>query len=86
MSPPATVAELSPPATAGRIVTLSPSATVVPATGEPDVLVVDVDVDEAVQRTILDQSVTQPAVPAVQIGDHLGEGAARLRKRSSPPS
>ena len=29
MSPPATVTELSPPATAGRIVTLSPSATVV---------------------------------------------------------
>src|SRR5829696_1774478 len=45
--------------------------------GEPHVLVVDVDVDEAVQLALLgDEAVLQTGVLAVQVVDECGEGAA----------
>src|SRR6266516_3411046 len=44
---------------------------------EPDVLVVDVDVDEAVQGTLVgDQPGAQAGVPAVQVGEQVGDGVA----------
>src|SRR5215813_291951 len=41
---------------------------------EADVLVVDVHVDEPVQRPVLDEPVAQPGVPGVQVGEQVGEG------------
>ena len=68
-----------PPATAGRIVTSSPSATGgVEAVEEADVLAADVDVDEAAQAAVLGDPLAQ-----------LVEAARRARRaprRPSPPS
>src|SRR3954451_21577293 len=49
--------------------------------GEPDVLVVDVDVDEAPQVVGLDQSRLEPRVAAVDVVDHLLQGRARTLDR-----
>src|SRR5690606_17748965 len=43
---------------------------------EPDVLVVDVDVDEATQAGLLDQAPLQSGVPGVDVVDQLRQGAA----------
>src|SRR6185503_11322957 len=46
------------------------------ATGETDVLVIDVDVDEAVQLAVLDQARGDAGVPGLEVVDHLGDGGA----------
>src|SRR5919108_1520719 len=43
---------------------------------EPDVLVVQVHVDEAPQAAVVDQPVAQAAVPLVQVGEQLAERGA----------
>src|SRR3712207_3251199 len=48
----------------------------VEAAGEPDVLVVDVDVDEPVQGAVGDQAGPQAAVARLEVVDHLGDGGA----------
>src|SRR5918998_5686307 len=45
------------------------------AAGEPHVLVVDVDVHEAVQVAVLHQPRRDPAVAGLEVVDHLGDGA-----------
>src|SRR5688500_10412404 len=46
------------------------------ATGEPDVLVVDVHVDEPVQGAFLDQAGLQATVASLEVVDDLGDGRA----------
>ena len=66
-----------PPATAGRIVTLSPSLDRrLEAAEEADVLVVEVDVDEAAQRPRRRPAGRAARRGALEVGDQLGEGVA----------
>ena len=76
-------AEAQPPATAGRIVTSSPSVTGgVEPVEEADVLAADVDVDEPPQAAVLGDPAAQLAVALVQRVEHLADGRAVDRRRS----
>ena len=69
--------EPAPPATAGRIVTTSPSETArVEVVEEADVLLADVDVDEPPQTTVLGDPAAQLAVALVEGVEHLADGRA----------
>ena len=67
-----------PPATAGRIESTSPSATLVSRPVEvADVVVVLVDVDELVQpAAVVEQVAAQARVPLDQRAEHLADGRA----------
>ena len=83
--PRAAQAPLRPPATAGRIVTSSPSSTVgVEAVEEADVLAAHVDVHEPAQVAVLGDPVAQAVVAVVEAVEHVADGG-RPRRRSSRP-
>ena len=76
----------APPATAGSTVTVSPSLhRRGQAAEEPDVLVVQVHVDEPAQPGVIDQPLAQPVVTAVQVGEQLVEGAPEPSTDFWPP-
>ena len=67
--------------------TLSPSVELGgDAVEEADVLVVEVDVDEAAQLAAVHDAVAQAGVPGVEVGEELVEGARRCPPRPSAPS
>ena len=76
-SPPEVRSSAQPPATAGRIVTSSPSLIDrLQALLEADVLAADVDVDEAAQVAVLGDPLAQVAVGVEDGVEHLADGGA----------